>query len=120
MSWSIQIPKVDANVTRALVAAWLARDGDHVDIGTPLVEVETEKAVFELVAQQAGTVTIALEDGSMAAVGQTIGYVSKTGVMSSTCLTEGHLPVSKTSRAVDGIDSAYLVDDYSEALLDEQ
>lgn len=39
----------------AVVLAWLKREGDAVEQGTPLVEVETDKATFVVEAEVAGT-----------------------------------------------------------------
>jgi pyruvate/2-oxoglutarate dehydrogenase complex dihydrolipoamide acyltransferase (E2) component len=42
--------------TKAIVVRWLKREGDHVKVGEPLVELETEKVSYELESPAAGTV----------------------------------------------------------------
>jgi pyruvate dehydrogenase E2 component (dihydrolipoamide acetyltransferase) len=42
--------------TKAIVVRWLKREGDRVEIGDPLVELETEKVSYELESPFAGTV----------------------------------------------------------------
>ncbi|MGH2715877.1 MAG: biotin/lipoyl-containing protein [Thermoleophilaceae bacterium] len=51
----ISLPKLGTNMENAVVLAWLKREGDAVEQGTPLVEVETDKATFVVEAEVAGT-----------------------------------------------------------------
>jgi pyruvate dehydrogenase E2 component (dihydrolipoamide acetyltransferase) len=41
--------------TKATVVRWLKREGDRVELGDPLVELETEKISYELESPAAGT-----------------------------------------------------------------
>jgi pyruvate/2-oxoglutarate dehydrogenase complex dihydrolipoamide acyltransferase (E2) component len=43
--------------TKAIVVRWLKREGDKVQRGEPLVELETEKVSFELESPAAGTLS---------------------------------------------------------------
>ena len=43
--------------TKAIVVRWLKHEGDHVKVGEPLVELETEKVSYELESPVAGIVT---------------------------------------------------------------
>lgn len=43
--------------TKAVVARWLKREGDRVNAGEPLVELETEKVSYELEAPFSGILT---------------------------------------------------------------
>lgn len=42
--------------TKAIVLRWLKREGDRVQLGEPLVELETEKVSYELESPAAGIV----------------------------------------------------------------
>ena len=42
--------------TKAIVVRWLKHEGDQVELGEPLVELETEKISYELESPIAGTV----------------------------------------------------------------
>ena len=119
MSWSIEIPKIDTNVTRATVVQWLVRDGDRVEAGTPLVEIETEKAVFEIEAQRAGVVRIAVHEGRRVPVGTALGVIADKGDSSAKVHTGGPVGGEISSGTVKAIDDAYVIDDYGEALLGE-
>ena len=41
--------------TKAVVVRWLKHEGDHVKLGEPLVELETEKVSYELESPSSGT-----------------------------------------------------------------
>ncbi len=98
---------------------WLVRDGDRVEAGTPLVEIETEKAVFEIEAQRAGVVCIVVDAGLRVAVGTVLGVIADKGDPTPEVHTGGPVEVEISSGTVKGIDDAYVIDDYGEALLGE-
>ncbi len=112
------MPKVDANVTRALVVKWLVREGDSVEVGAPLVEVETEKAVFEIEAAESGTVQhICASEGQRVPVGTVLGVIGMTPSLSRA--VPSIVSTSRDSASVGGVSPEYIVEDYSDALLGE-
>src|SRR5690606_6139384 len=52
----IRLPEVMANATEAVIATWVAPEGATVAVGDVLAEIETEKAVVEMNAEQAGVI----------------------------------------------------------------
>ena len=54
---NIVVPELGESVVEARVAKWLKKEGDHVNIGDPLVELETEKIDLEVSADRAGVLT---------------------------------------------------------------
>lgn len=68
----IVMPQIDANVDEATVGPWIGREGQRFRKGDPLVEIITDKATFELEAEQDGLLRriIALEKSTIP-----IGYV---------------------------------------------
>ena len=123
MGWSIEIPKVDANVTRALVVKWLAQVGDRVAAGDPLVEIETEKAVFVIDAERAGVLrAIHAPPGTRVPVGAVIGMVGDEGDDSTIAPTEHQWALSVAAERSGESGGSALCDkyasiDYGEALL---
>ena len=51
---NIVVPELGESVVEARVAKWLKKEGDAVNIGDPLVELETEKIDLEVSADRAG------------------------------------------------------------------
>ncbi|NYT64491.1 pyruvate dehydrogenase complex dihydrolipoamide acetyltransferase [Alcaligenaceae bacterium] len=54
MAILIRMPEVAANTTSAIIVTWSKNEGDQVAVGDCLAEIETEKAVIEFAADQAG------------------------------------------------------------------
>ena len=101
---------------------WLVREGDRVEVGTELVELETEKAVFILEAEQAGIVRrILVEEGQKLPVGTCLGVIAAEHEQLDA--VPAVTPVAEEVSApveLAGCAAEYLVDDYREALLWEQ
>lgn len=54
MATVVRMPEVLANATEAVISTWETAEGATVAVGDLLAEIETEKAVVELTAEQAG------------------------------------------------------------------
>lgn len=57
-----RLPKLADTLVEGTVTRWLKREGEHVDAGEPLVEVETDKVNTELEAPFSGVLTEILAD----------------------------------------------------------
>ena len=80
MSTTIRMPEVLAGVTEAAIATWLVAVGQKVAVGTPLAEIETDKAVVEYASEIEGTVLELLAvEGAGVAVGDPIVMVGAAG-----------------------------------------
>ena len=56
MATVVRMPSVLAGATEAAIANWLVQPGDTVAVGTPIAEIETEKALVEYAAEEAGVI----------------------------------------------------------------
>ena len=56
MSEDLFIPKLGQTVDEVVLINWLVEDGTKVDFGDPVLEVETDKAVFNVEANAKGTI----------------------------------------------------------------
>jgi len=78
MSATLQIlvPKVGMDTTEVTVTKWLAKIGDSIAKGVPLVELESEKVTFAMESEVTGElVEIYQPDGSVVPVGQPLCLV---------------------------------------------
>lgn len=75
-SCAIRVPQESVNDETVVLVRWLIPDGTEVEAGTPIVEVETSKALLEIEAPSRGILAHAAEPGTEIAVGAAIGYVS--------------------------------------------
>lgn len=54
MAYLIKLPSVAADASGGTLHQWLKKEGDRVAVGDALAEIETEKAIVEVNAEQAG------------------------------------------------------------------
>jgi pyruvate/2-oxoglutarate/acetoin dehydrogenase E1 component/pyruvate/2-oxoglutarate dehydrogenase complex dihydrolipoamide acyltransferase (E2) component len=71
-SVSITVPKLNNNDASYLLLSWLAGDGQRVEAGSPIAEIETSKAVQELTAQAAGVLHVVAPAGAECRPGDVI------------------------------------------------
>jgi 2-oxoglutarate dehydrogenase E2 component (dihydrolipoamide succinyltransferase) len=65
----IKVPTVGESISEVTLVKWLKKDGDYVNRDELLCELESEKATFELNAEQAGTLSIVAQEGATLAIG---------------------------------------------------
>ena len=67
------------DTTEVTVSNWLVKVGDAVNLGTPLVELESEKVAFVLDSEVEGRIaSITQPAGSIVPVGELLGVVEAT------------------------------------------
>lgn len=72
----ILMPNVDLTITEAKIVHWIKKIGQSVKSGEGVVEVETDKATFEIEAPAAGVLTkILAAEGEVVELGATIGIL---------------------------------------------
>ena len=79
MSYEVKMPQLGMNQDTAVVVAWFKKEGDKIEKGDPLFEVETDKATMEVEAQKEGYLSkIKVNEGSEVPVGQLLALISDT------------------------------------------
>ena len=80
MASVVRMPSVLAGATEAAIASWLVAPGDSVAVGQPLAEIETEKALVEYAAEEAGVVgRLVLAVGDTGEIGDPIAVLVADG-----------------------------------------
>ena len=75
----ILLPELGEGIKAATVACWHVKPGELVNVNQDIVEVVTDKAVFNIAAPASGSlIMIHVAEGKEAAVGQTLGLI-RTG-----------------------------------------
>ena len=78
MSYEVKMPQLGMNQDTAVVVAWFKKEGDKIEKGDPLFEVETDKATMEVEAQKEGYLSkIKVDEGSEVPVGQLLALPQK-------------------------------------------
>jgi len=76
---NILVPELGESVVEARVARWLKKEGDRVEIGEPLVELETEKVDLEVNADKSGVLaSIKRQEGEDVKIGELLGVVDES------------------------------------------
>jgi 2-oxoglutarate dehydrogenase E2 component (dihydrolipoamide succinyltransferase) len=79
MPTDYKVPSMGESITEVTIAAWHKQAGEAVAQDEHLLDIESEKASFELAAPVAGVVTKVLKKvGDKAAVGETIAVIDET------------------------------------------
>ena len=77
MSENILVQVLGESVTEATVARWLKKEGEHVAVDEPVVELETDKVNLEVPSPVSGVIEkINSKDGENVEVGSILGTVS--------------------------------------------
>src|ERR687886_3101907 len=77
MATKVVMEALSPTMEEGRLVKWLKNEGDAVKSGEPLAEVETDKAVMELVARADGVLRKRLiGEGDTAPVGQLVGVIA--------------------------------------------
>ena len=94
----MKVPTVGESITEVTIGTWHKSDGDQVQLNDLLCEIESDKATFELTAEQAGTLRIVAEAGTTLPIG---GLICKIEVgAGSTPSQPATQPAATTSQPV--------------------
>ena len=72
----IVVPSFGESVTEATVAKILVKEGEVVQSGAEIVELETDKVNQVISAPSSGAVQLNVKEGESVSIGQTIGQIT--------------------------------------------
>jgi pyruvate dehydrogenase E2 component (dihydrolipoamide acetyltransferase) len=79
MATEIKLPRLGQGMESGTVVRWLKQEGEHVEKGEPLYELDTEKVTQEVEADASGVLLrIAVQEGEVP-VGHTIAVIGEEG-----------------------------------------
>lgn len=74
----IKVPTVGESINEVTLVKWLKQDGAYVERDEVIAELESEKATFELNAEQAGTLKTVGKEGDTLAIGDLVAQIDET------------------------------------------
>ncbi|QSR88084.1 2-oxoglutarate dehydrogenase complex dihydrolipoyllysine-residue succinyltransferase [Methylacidiphilum caldifontis] len=77
MAIDIKMPSVGESIESGIVGKWIKKEGQKVQPGEALCEIETEKITTEVYAEQEGILHILVEEGKEVKVGQVIAQLEE-------------------------------------------
>lgn len=107
MAVVIRMPEVLTGSTEAVLLSWRVEVGDVVAVGQPLAEVETEKAIVEYEAEEAGTlVGLLAQAGESVEVGTPIAVLAGAGESADEAMAQAGADPTMTGPAATAAPSA--------------
>jgi pyruvate/2-oxoglutarate dehydrogenase complex dihydrolipoamide acyltransferase (E2) component len=79
MATEVFIAKMTDFMEEGTIVSWLVGEGEHVEAGQPILELETDKATAELEAPASGFlvgIRAGTVPGTVIPVGETIAYIA--------------------------------------------
>lgn len=73
----IKVPTIGESINEATVAKWLKKDGEYVERDEVICELESEKASFELNAEESGILRIKAKEGDTVKIGEAIAQIDE-------------------------------------------
>jgi 2-oxoglutarate dehydrogenase E2 component (dihydrolipoamide succinyltransferase) len=78
MTVEIIVPEMGESVLEATVTSWLKKEGEYVNVGDVLVELETDKVNLEVGAKSSGKLAnIKVQEGEDVKVGDVLGLIDE-------------------------------------------
>jgi len=77
MAFEVKIPSLGESVTEATLGTWMCKDGDAVAVDQPILELESDKANMELVAEYAGTLKVLVAEGDTVTAGDVVATIEE-------------------------------------------
>ena len=101
----IAVPELGESVIEATIQQWLKKEGDFVEVGEPLVELETDKVNLEVSAKASGVLShIIVPEGQDVKIGDVLGMIdSEVKQSASTALPSMTLPTEPVSDSYSSI-----------------
>jgi pyruvate dehydrogenase E2 component (dihydrolipoamide acetyltransferase) len=80
MAASVVMPALEMTQESGRLVAWLKRDGESVNKGEPIMEIETDKVTIEIEAPASGILGgVLIKENDVVPVGQTIAWILAPG-----------------------------------------
>ena len=99
MVTEVQMPALSPTMTEGKIVSWNKKEGDNLNVGDVILEVETDKAVMEVESQNKGVLgKILYNINETVAVGTTIALILEKGENNSVLK---NYQISKTTDATD-------------------
>jgi 2-oxoglutarate dehydrogenase E2 component (dihydrolipoamide succinyltransferase) len=93
MAIDIKVPTVGESISEVTLVKWLKKDGEYANRDEVIAELESEKATFELNAEQAGAIKILAQEGDTVKIGDIVCSIDTAAVK-----PEGAAPKEDTAK----------------------
>ncbi len=92
---NIKVPTVGESISEVTLLKWVKKEGEYVERDEVIAELESEKATFEVNAEQAGTLKWGANEGDTLKIGDSLGSIDETAAKPEKASTVEAKPVEK-------------------------
>ena len=93
----IKVPTVGESINEVTLIKWLKKDGEYVERDEVIAELESEKATFELNAEQAGVLKTVGKEGDTLNIGDTVAQIDETAAKPEAATNPKEEPKTETT-----------------------
>ena len=97
MSLEIKVPTVGESISEVTLVKWNKQDGSWFERDEVICELESEKATFEVNAEQAGAIKFIASEGDTLAIGDLICTIDTAAERPAGAPEKSEAPVAKTA-----------------------
>jgi 2-oxoglutarate dehydrogenase E2 component (dihydrolipoamide succinyltransferase) len=95
----IKVPTIGESISEVTLLKWVKKDGDYVDRDEVIAELESEKATFELNAEQAGAIKTIAKEGDTLNIGDVVCSIDTDAVKPELAVGSEQLTVDSKGKA---------------------
>lgn len=93
----IKVPTIGESITEVMLLRWLKKDGEYVERDEVVAELESEKATFEVNAEQAGIIKLnPINEGDTLKIGDWLASIDENAVKPETGSVKGEAVIQKS------------------------
>jgi pyruvate dehydrogenase E2 component (dihydrolipoamide acetyltransferase) len=109
MIWEVRMPRLDDDMQEGTIVRWLKKEGDRVEKGEPIVEIETQKITYEIQAPNSGSLRLMLAKADeLVPINTIIAVIADPDEDISSYLTKAK-EKEKIEKAVSQVTPAHLI-----------
>ena len=97
MKQEIKAPSVGESITEVRIGRWLKEAGTQVKNGEAVLEIESDKATVEVVAESDGVLSTVSGPGDTVPIGQVVGYIEVGAKAAGTVVNAVATPAAPTA-----------------------
>jgi 2-oxoglutarate dehydrogenase E2 component (dihydrolipoamide succinyltransferase) len=98
---SIKVPTVGESITEVTLLKWTKKEGEWVDRDEVIAELESEKATFEVNAEQAGVLVHKAKEGDSILIGDILADIDETAPKPAAAEKPAAAPAPEAANAAD-------------------
>ncbi|MBS1915132.1 MAG: 2-oxoglutarate dehydrogenase complex dihydrolipoyllysine-residue succinyltransferase [Bacteroidetes bacterium] len=98
----IKVPAVGESISEVTLVKWLKKEGDYVNRDEVIAELESEKATFEVNAEQAGVLKTLGKEGDTLKIGDVVAQIDETAAKPEQTTVVGDQSAEKKVAASNG------------------